>query len=59
MDGDERLLLDRTPGVEHEEPTASVLSYTAGLGLAVLADDHVVRRVADQSAVGAGRGGRA
>jgi cytochrome o ubiquinol oxidase subunit IV len=37
MDGDERLLLDRTPGVEHEEPTASVLSYTAGLGLAVLA----------------------
>jgi len=37
MDGDERLLLDRTPGVEHEEPTANVLSYTAGLGLAVLA----------------------
>jgi cytochrome o ubiquinol oxidase subunit IV len=37
MDGDERLLLDRTPGVEHEEATASVLSYTAGLALAVLA----------------------
>jgi cytochrome o ubiquinol oxidase operon protein cyoD len=37
MDGDDRLLDDRTPGVEHEESTASVLSYTAGLGLAILA----------------------
>jgi cytochrome o ubiquinol oxidase subunit IV len=36
MDGDERLFDDRTPGVEHEEPTANVLSYTAGLGLAIL-----------------------
>ena len=37
MDGDERLLGDRTPGVEEHEPTASFVSYTAGLGLAVLA----------------------
>jgi cytochrome o ubiquinol oxidase operon protein cyoD len=36
MDGDDRLLQDRTPGVEHEESTANVLSYTAGLGLAIL-----------------------
>jgi cytochrome o ubiquinol oxidase operon protein cyoD len=28
---------DRTPGVEEQEPTASYLSYTAGLGLAILA----------------------
>ena len=28
---------DRTPGVEEHEPTASYLSYTAGLGLAILA----------------------
>ena len=27
---------DRTPGVEHEEATASYLSYSVGLGLAVL-----------------------
>jgi cytochrome o ubiquinol oxidase subunit IV len=27
---------DRTPGVEHGESTANVLSYTVGLGLAVL-----------------------
>jgi cytochrome o ubiquinol oxidase subunit IV len=27
---------DRTPGVEHQESTANVLSYTVGLGLAVL-----------------------
>ena len=33
MDGDDRLY-DRTPGVEHEESRASVLSYTAGLVLA-------------------------
>jgi cytochrome o ubiquinol oxidase operon protein cyoD len=37
MDGDDRLFDDRTPGVEHEESTASVLSYTVGLGLAILA----------------------
>ena len=37
MDGHEHLLGDRTPGVEEREPTASVLSYTAGLGLAILA----------------------
>ena len=36
MDGDDRVFDDRTPGVEHEESTANVLSYTAGLGLAVL-----------------------
>jgi cytochrome o ubiquinol oxidase subunit IV len=36
-DGHERVLDDRTPGVEEQEPTASVLSYTAGLGLAILA----------------------
>jgi cytochrome o ubiquinol oxidase subunit IV len=36
MDGDERLFADRTPGVEQEESRASVLSYTVGLGLAVL-----------------------
>ena len=36
MDGDDRVFADRTPGVEHEESTANVLSYTAGLGLAVL-----------------------
>jgi cytochrome o ubiquinol oxidase operon protein cyoD len=27
---------DRTPGVENQESTANVLSYTVGLGLAVL-----------------------
>ena len=37
MDGSERVFDDRTPGVEEREPTASVLSYTAGLGLAILA----------------------
>lgn len=37
MDGRDRLFLDRTPGVEQEEPTASVLSYTIGLVLAVVA----------------------
>ncbi len=35
MDGDDRLLDDRSPGVEQEESTANVLSYTAGLGLAI------------------------
>src|SRR5438045_6665786 len=37
MDGSERVFDDRTPGVEEYEPTANVLSYTAGLGLAILA----------------------
>ena len=37
MNGDDRLLADRTPGVEQHESTASVLSYTVGLGLAILA----------------------
>jgi len=36
MYGDDRLFDDRTPGVEHEESTANFLSYTAGLGLAIL-----------------------
>ena len=46
MDGDDRLFDDRTPGVEHEESTANFLSYTAGLGLAVLLTiaSFVVRR---------------
>jgi cytochrome o ubiquinol oxidase subunit IV len=35
MDGVDRVY-DRTPGVEQHESTASVLSYTTGLGLAVL-----------------------
>src|SRR5262249_7203704 len=37
MNGHEHLFDDRTPGVEEHEPTASYLSYTAGLGLAILA----------------------
>ena len=36
MYGTDRLLDDRTPGVEHEEATANILSYTTGFGLAVL-----------------------
>lgn len=36
MDGDERVLDDRTPGVAHEEATANFLSYTAGLGFAIV-----------------------
>jgi cytochrome o ubiquinol oxidase operon protein cyoD len=36
MDGDDRLFADRTPGVEQQESTANFLSYTAGLGLAIL-----------------------
>ncbi len=35
-DGHEHMYDDRTPGVEEHEPTASYLSYTAGLVLAVL-----------------------
>jgi cytochrome o ubiquinol oxidase subunit IV len=37
MDGSERVFDDRTPGVEDYEPTASYLSYTVGVGLAILA----------------------
>jgi cytochrome o ubiquinol oxidase subunit IV len=37
MDGHDRVFDDRTPGVEEHEPTASYLSYTAGLGFAILA----------------------
>jgi cytochrome o ubiquinol oxidase operon protein cyoD len=36
MDGDNRPFDDRAPGVEHEESRVDFLSYTAGLGLAVL-----------------------
>jgi cytochrome o ubiquinol oxidase subunit IV len=36
MEGHDRVFDDRTPGVEEREPTANYLSYTAGLGLAVL-----------------------
>ena len=35
MDGEDRLY-DRTPGVEHEESGANFLSYSVGLGLAIL-----------------------
>ena len=37
MDGSEHVFEDRTPGVEEHEPTASYLSYTVGLGLAIVA----------------------
>ena len=37
MDGHEHVFDDRTPGVEEHEPTASYVSYTAGLALAILA----------------------
>ena len=37
MESHEHAFDDRTPGVEEYEPTASILSYTAGLGLAILA----------------------
>jgi cytochrome o ubiquinol oxidase subunit IV len=36
MDGSDRFFDDRSPGVEHQESTANFLSYTVGLGLAVL-----------------------
>ena len=36
IDGHDRVFDDRTPGVEEFEPTASYLSYTAGLVLAIL-----------------------
>jgi cytochrome o ubiquinol oxidase subunit IV len=35
MDGDDRALHERSPGVEHRESVADFLSYTAGLVLAV------------------------
>jgi cytochrome o ubiquinol oxidase subunit IV len=37
MDASDRLFEDRTPGVEEHEPTASYLTYTVGVGLAILA----------------------
>jgi cytochrome o ubiquinol oxidase subunit IV len=37
MSGSDRLFEDRSPGVEEHEPTASYLSYTVGLGLAIVA----------------------
>jgi len=37
MDGTERLLDDRSPGVEHQESQANLFTYTVGLGLAVAA----------------------
>lgn len=37
MNGDDRVFDDRTPGVEEHEPTASYLSYSVGLGLAIVA----------------------
>ena len=37
MDDDARLFDDRSPGVEQQESTANFLSYTVGLGLAILA----------------------
>ena len=35
MTGQEHVFDDRSPGVEEGEPTASYLSYTAGLALAI------------------------
>jgi cytochrome o ubiquinol oxidase operon protein cyoD len=37
MDGNYRAFDDRAPGIEEHGPTASVLSYTVGLALALLA----------------------
>jgi len=37
MHSPERVFDDRTPGVQEHEPTASYLSYSVGLGLAILA----------------------
>ena len=36
MFDDDRLFDDRSPGVENQESTANVLSYTVGFGFAVL-----------------------
>jgi cytochrome o ubiquinol oxidase subunit IV len=37
MNNPEHVFDDRTPGVEEREPTASYRSYSAGLGLAIIA----------------------
>jgi len=37
MDADRPAFDDRSPGVEEHEPTASYLSYSVGLGLAIVA----------------------
>jgi len=37
MKGPDHVFDDRSPGVEEYEPTASYWSYTAGVGLAILA----------------------
>jgi cytochrome o ubiquinol oxidase operon protein cyoD len=37
MNNPERVFHDRTPGVQEHEPTASHLSYSVGLGLAIIA----------------------
>ena len=37
MTGPDHILDDRTPGVEDHEPTASYMTYSIGLGLAILA----------------------
>jgi cytochrome o ubiquinol oxidase operon protein cyoD len=37
MNGDDHMPVDRSPGVEEHEHIATVLSYTVGLGLALLA----------------------
>jgi cytochrome o ubiquinol oxidase operon protein cyoD len=37
MNNPKHVFDDRTPGVEEHEPTASYLSYTAGVGLAIIA----------------------
>ena len=37
MDGSARVFGDRPPGVEQQESSANFLSYTVGLGLAILA----------------------
>ena len=37
MNNPEHMFHDRTPGVQENEPTASYLSYTVGLGLAIIA----------------------
>ena len=49
MDGDDRVFGDRTPVSNNMIP--GHLSYTAGLG-SRSCDDHVVRRVANEFAVG-------
>jgi len=37
MNNPKHVFYDRTPGVEEHEPTASYLTYTVGLGLAIIA----------------------